>query len=370
MESLDPKSRKVEPPERSTERENGPRGHSSSLSSPEGGARCSDVDGSVSPGACIIESGRPLGGPTGCGHVWHYGGASPHPHPKCERPQRITCGLCGTSRSKRCRATRQSRCEPCAHSHRLMLKRVIVSGVSEAPEVGNYFWCTLTGPGADVLPWDESSCTHGPDVECSGKRGCKVVEIDSAIWNGTAPKRWSWFVTYLRRRFGPLQFVGVWEDQERGVLHRHFLIRLESPSTEKRVRAGVRNIGRRWGFGPQVDVRAITSSAANEAWYIASYATKTVDRVADRRILNPRTGELCRGAGGFRSWSASRSWGDTCKVVRARQRAWAMAGGTAPAGTTGSAGAEGALDPNERISTSAGVEVVDLLRVELGAVLL
>lgn len=371
MTSLDPTDRNTEALERSTERENGRRGRGSSLSTRDGRDVGSDVDGSVTLGAHPVRCSPDIGGgATGCGHVWHFAGASPHPHPKCERPQRIMCGLCGTARSKRCRATRQSRCEPCAHSHRLLLKRVIVSGVGDAPEVGNFFWCTLTAPGADSLPWDSSRCSHGPEVDCSGKLGCKVDEWDSAVWNGTAPKRWSWFITYLRRRLGSLQFVGVWEDQERGVLHRHFLIRLDSPSTEKRVRAAVRNIGQRWGFGRQYDVRAITSSAANEAWYIASYATKTVDRVADRRVLNTRTGEMRRGGGGFRSWSASRSWGDTCKVVRERQRVWAVSGGTALAGTPGTVGAAGALDPNERISTSVGVDTVDLLRAELEAVLL
>lgn len=370
MRSLDQSSRRAEALEQSTERESGPGGHGSSLRAPTEGTCRSDVDGSVTPG--LHPGSRPpdcslSGGLPGCGHVWHFVGASPHPHPKCERPQRIGCGLCGTFRAKRCGATRESRCAPCSRSHRQVLKQVIVSGVGDAPEVGNFFWCTLTGPGVDVLPWDSSRCSHDPDVRCSGKLGCKVDEWDGAVWNGTAPKRWSWFITYLRRRLGPLEFVGVWEDQERGVLHRHFLIRLQSPTTEKRAAAAVRNIGRRWGFGPQADVRAITASAANEAWYIASYATKTVDRVADRRILNTRTGELRRGAGGFRSWSASRSWGDTCKVVRARQRAWAVSAGASGAGTDGGAAA---LDHNERISTSVEVEAVDLLRDQLGAVLL
>lgn len=350
----------------STERENGPGGHGSSLSSTASGPGCSDVDGPgtarVHASDCPPDGG---GGATGCAHVWEYGGASPLPHPRCDHPQRIVCSLCSAQRGKRCRATRESRCAPCAHSHRLLLKQVIVSGAVEARQVGQFFFVTITAPGADVLPWDAGACSHAPEVPCSGKLGCKVDGFDGAVWNGTAPRRWSWFVTYLRRRLGHLEFVGVWEDQERGVLHRHFLMRLDRPTTERRANAAVRNCARRWGFGSQYDVRAITGEAAREAWYIASYATKTVDRVGDRKILNPRTGELRQGAVGFRAWSASRHWGDTCKRVRERQRAWAAASASADP-----AGRSPALDPNEEFSTRVESEVCDLLRAELGAVLL
>jgi hypothetical protein len=34
---------------------------------------------------------------------------------------------------------------------------------------------TLTPPGANVLPFDGSRCSHSPHLRCSGTRGCVVV---------------------------------------------------------------------------------------------------------------------------------------------------------------------------------------------------
>lgn len=227
---------------------------------------------------------------------------------------------------------------------------MVRSGVTQE-QVGQWFWCTITAPGADSLPWDPDVCTHAPDVACSGAKGCRVTEFDAAVWNGSAPRRWSWFMTYVRRRLGEqVQYVGVWEYQERGVLHRHFLVRVERPTTRKRVMAAVRGASRAWGFGSQIDVQSITGDAARQAWYVAKYAGKTVDSIDGRRVLEPRTGEL-RAARGFRPWSASRAWGETMASVRVRQRAWSrQGGGGAKPGAPGG-GAADALDPNSDIST-------------------
>jgi hypothetical protein len=172
-------------------------------------------------------------------------------------------------------------------------------------------------------------------------------------------------MTYLRRRLGEqVQYCGVWEWQERGVLHRHFLMRVERPTTERRVRAAVRGAGRRWGFGSQYDVQSIDGDAGREAWYCAKYASKTVDAVDGRPLLDVRTGEL-RASRGFRAWSASRSWGDSMRVVKARQCAFARAGASGGrhdhAGPAG--GAADRLDSNSEISTLGVVGVVGSLVV-------
>lgn len=49
---------------------------------------------------------------------------------------------------------------------------------------------TLTAPGADVLPWDRSSCTHGQGVACSGLLGCVVSRSARREWERTLGKRW------------------------------------------------------------------------------------------------------------------------------------------------------------------------------------
>jgi hypothetical protein len=205
-----------------------------------------------------------------------------------------------------------------------------------------------------VLPWDSEVCNHRSDIECSGKLGCRVDGFDAAVWNGTCPRRWSWFMTYVRRRIGEqVQYCGSWEYQDRGVLHRHFLLRIERPTTEKRVRAAVRGAARRWEFGTQLDVKAITGDCAREVWYIAKYSSKTVDAVDGRPVLDVRTGEM-KATRGFRAWSASRQWGDTMKSVRERQRAWHMAGAGGAGGSLRpppAAAAGGGLESNSDIST-------------------
>lgn len=308
-----------------------------------------------------LNSGTPS--PSGCVHVYAYCGPSESGlHPKCERPTRLMCRLCCHQVIGRCGSTRSSRCRPCGESHRRRVTQVAKSGMTGA-RFGQFFWCTITAPGADVLPWDPGACNHRPDIPCSGKMGCKVDAFDAAVWNGTAPKRWSWFVTYLRRRIGEnVQYFGSWEDQDRAVLHRHFLLRVDRPISEKRVRAAVRGAARRWEFGTQLDVKAITGEAARECSYLAKYAAKTVDAVDGRTVLDVRTGEL-KDTRGFRAWSASRQWGESMKSVKDRQRCFARsASGTRGAQAPASAAAAaGGLESNPDISTLSPVGVLPTL---------
>jgi hypothetical protein len=159
-------------------------------------------------------------------------------------------------------------------------------------------------------------------------------------------------MTYVRRRLGEqVQYCGVWEYQERGVLHRHFLIRVEWPTSEKRVRAAVRGAARKWQFGTQYDVQSITGDCARQVWYVAKYAAKTVDAVDGRPVLDVRTGEM-KATRGFRAWSASRRWGDTMKSVKERQRCYVLAGsGAHGAPAPAPAAAAGGLESNTDIST-------------------
>lgn len=324
------------------------------------------------PGARQVhaENGPPLGGPGSCSHSYRYVGRASTHHPRCERPSRLMCDRCGDQIIGRCGSSRSKRCKPCGESHRRRLAQVVQSGVT-GNRFGQWFWVTITAPGVDVLPFDPESCSHNPEVECSGKLGCKVGEFDAAIWNGTAPRRWSWFMTYLRRRLGEqVQYCGVWEYQERGVLHRHFLVRVERPTSERRVRAAVRGAARRWSFGSQYDVQSITGDAARQVWYCAKYASKTVDAVDGRRVLDIRTGEL-KASRGFRAWSASREWGDTMRAVKHRQMTWARTGGGASSPMIAAAGAAGVgLDPNSEISTVDLVGSVGALIVPVSAPLL
>lgn len=354
----------------SGERENRLLEVGSALSSTASVTGCGDLDSPVSFGV-HPGFGPPLGGPGCGGHSWQYLGRSQTLHPKCEQPNRLGCTKCGEQLIVRCGSSRASRCQPCGESHRRRLMQIVESGTT-GDRFGQYWWVTITAPGEDDLPWDEAECSHGPEVECSGKLGCQVEWWSAAAWNGQAPKRWSWFMTYVRRRLGDqVQYCGTWEWQSRGVLHRHFLMRSERPTTERRVRAAVRGAARRWGFGSQYDVRSIAGGAAREIAYVAKYASKTVDSIDGRRVLDVRTGEL-KCSRGFRAWSASRSWGDTMRVVKARQCAYARASGqpvaSASAAAAGAAGV--GLDDNSKSSTLDGVGVVGAFVVDSPAAIL
>lgn len=192
---------------------------------------------------------------------------------------------------------------------------------------------TLTAPGADVLPWDVSKCLHREGVPCSGKIGC-VVEADAlARWHATLPRRWSDFVTDLRRLLGrgfpvDVQFMKVYELQSRGALHIHALVRLVGVCSQRRYKAAVRLLARRHGFGAQFDLSAIEAASATEVarvgGYAAKYVTKGCDAIGSIRMLDA-SGAVCRRS--VRVWSASRSWGLTMKDCGLVRRQWAAGGG-------------------------------------------
>jgi hypothetical protein len=116
----------------------------------------------------------------------------------------------------------------------------------------------------------------------------------------------------------------------------------------------------RYGFGRQHNTQAIGRGDAHEiarrAGYCAAYCTKGGDRAT---TLDVTTGEL--RAGGYGPWSASRSWGQTMKSIRAEQLAWVQdqrAAAESPA--TAGPGGVAALDLNSDIyATLPGSVVVE-----------
>lgn len=319
------------------------------------------------PGAWVRPVDRPSQG-TSCDHVW-YGhstwryarGAAPTTATddvECERPKSLVCVLCGEVRRVRCKSTKSSRCVPCSERHRRAIARVIRNGTAKA--IGSTSFVTLTAPGVDVLPWDRSRCSHGPEVGCSGSIGCRVDTAAAAEWNATAPKRWSYFRQYLERWFGlEVAVIGSWETQERGALHRHAVVRFNGVVGEKRLRVAVRSFSARYGFGSRVakDAVQIITDPKRAAYYIAKYATKSADARPVTPFLDRCSGDMF--AGRYRSWSSSRNWGVTIASVWAAQRAWALGGGVAGASAPNAgahAGAVGAgLDLNAESSTGGGL---------------
>ena len=182
---------------------------------------------------------------------------------------------------------------------------------------GQFFLITFTPPGANVMPWDESQCTHAPDGFHSGRRGCRVDAAAAAAWNRTCTKRFSHAMTDIRRRFDPrAQYSKANEVQRRGLMHLHVIVRTTTDLL--RVCREIAAIAQAYEFGPECDVKLCDQGAS---WYLAKYAAKT----ADERQWVPwpdRDGVVTLGAPRMRAWSTSRGWGLTMKELRALQAAW------------------------------------------------
>lgn len=330
-------------------------------------------------------------------HIWRTPEPARVPHPRCDRPNRLVCLVCAEVRLARCGATRESMCVPCSASHRRRLTTIGIDGARRrSPDTPTgVFAVTLTGPGQDVIPWDRSVCNHDPALQCSGKIGCRG-EFEAAMrWNSFARKQISYVPQMLRRRLNcSVEVWGSWEPQERAVLHRHMLVRVEGPISDQTMRRAVKQVAAELGFGRQLTVDMLTLDEAvamfddhelveveqpetsqavvRSVRYCAKYATKCTDHVKklgmfNGKLLDPDTGELRR----LRSWSATHRWGITMKQVKRQQQlfaararnvmqhqveAWEALG--AP-GEPEADGAPGALDLNRATSTITGDQIPD-----------
>lgn len=273
---------------------------------------------------------------------WRHCGTAGPVDGFCSFPGQMVNVWTGEHYLARCCSARPSKCEWCASLHRGDVAAVGRSGWVDNP-LDRAYWVTLTAPGAGVLPWDRSRCSHSAGVECSGSIGC-VVEADAlARWHDELSQAWSHFVTDLRRLLNPglsgavsswpvrLEFFKTYEAQLRGALHVHSMMRLEGVVRDRRFRAAFRLAAFRNGFGRSLDCVMVDISqsmeAARKAGYCAKYAAENADRLPAVRRINSTTGEISYG--GLRSWSSSRRWGDSMRLVQDRRRGWwaGVAGG-------------------------------------------
>ena len=119
--------------------------------------------------------------------------------------------------------------------------RAVVHGALDA-------YCEVYGTEAKVLQgvltcsaepwwWDQTKCSHGPDVPCSGPRGCRVLESvaedQRRLWSArrrdTLNTARTAAIRQLRREGWaeagwPSLLLWVLEDQSRGVPHLHFVL--------------------------------------------------------------------------------------------------------------------------------------------------
>jgi hypothetical protein len=154
---------------------------------------------------------------------------------------------------------------------------------------------TLTAPGeADGLPWDRSLCSHDEGQKCSGKLGCRVLAPAAQKWNGTAPANLTaWLNAAHTRVCRELnrrrpEWLGIWEEQERGVLHAHLLFAAKDRRYVERLAVVLREIAPAHMWGQQVHFRPCAKGRSRGAAYLfktVSYVTKSAANTAESAQL-------------------------------------------------------------------------------------
>lgn len=162
-----------------------------------------------------------------------------------------------------------------------------------------------------------------------------VGGIDLASFNATLTARFNRVLEGIRRGEATpkekgrrarqaFEYFNAREVQKRGALHTHTLV---TPSDGALVISQrlLRELVIRHGFGHKVDVQRIgevhkgrNRTAAGAASYVAKYVAKS----ADQRERVPWEGGT---SATFRTWTASRGWGQTMKAVKDQAREYARA---------------------------------------------
>lgn len=139
----------------------------------------------------------------------------------------------------------------------------------------------VTAPGANVLPWDRSQCTHSDGVRCSGRLGCVTDKDALSLWNSDVESRWTALnraaSARARRRCGRhVMAFRAWEPQRRGALHMNVVV----PCTTAReiasataYRQALVELAPRYGFG-FVDRKRAVKGALHAARYLAKYLSE------------------------------------------------------------------------------------------------
>lgn len=195
---------------------------------------------------------------------------------------------------------------------------------------------TVTAPGRDVLPWDESHCAHRGPHRHDGRLGCRCEPLALWKWSSTLPKRWTRMSNHAAiatRRGGFPEFriwALAWEPQKRGAPHVHVICPVDTARERAAFRSYLAHLQRlapQYGFG-NVDqsFRAFEPSAA--AAYISSYFVRGRKEKAEL-VANVSDPNLpCRLL--YVSPKLLRPAGISMRLLRQVRRYWAWGSGFAP----------------------------------------
>jgi hypothetical protein len=205
---------------------------------------------------------------------------------KAERPRQVPtgrCRACGRHTFGLAAVCRRRKCPGYAPLWAGDQRRKLFENLSAYTDGnGSVLLGAVTPPGAQVLPWDRSWCSHREDEKCSGERGCRVDVVRATGWNLKAPENWRRLhrraYEYVKKNFGikPVLLARVWEVQKRGVLHVHPVLAAGTP-VQRHAAAiyldAIQRFGPQYGFGFSKD-RAKPMANRAAAAYLSAYFVK------------------------------------------------------------------------------------------------
>lgn len=189
---------------------------------------------------------------------------------------------------------------------------------------------TLTAPGKDVLPWDESVCAWRGDHVHSGPAGCRVDLGTAAVWARDLSTRYHRLLMAARQRAGvhePVTCARAWEMQERGAPHVH-MVNVANPVGERFTEALI-EMAPLYGFGVVNDRGYATVGAYAHAAYLGKYVTKgsgARGEMARRELFAYAAALMPRQAVWVSSLLTRRS-GATMQTARLLRSLWAFSEG-------------------------------------------
>ena len=233
-------------------------------------------------------------------------------------------------RAVRCGSRLREVCPGCANLAYGDYHAILRSGVFDASATDRFIFLTVTAPSFGPV--------HRVAKDAAGARSCRCgqihdprddadlrgIPLDVATYdyaaqvdfNATAGQLWNATRTLLVQHFPGLTYAGAYEDQARGAVHLHVLLRLPgdiyAPSVPEQIRALVsgvvttsRDTGLQRTWGRQIDVRSVIPGA--DLGRTLSYTLKSVIGYLTKEVAD---------AGGGRSPRQSAHWASLRQAAR------------------------------------------------------
>lgn len=211
----------------------------------------------------------------------------------------------------RCSNHRTSKCRPCASRYRGRVQSVASEGMWTRE--GFYYLLTVTPPGDR-----EHFLPSGKRCVCTPVGG-----VDLAKWNAGAGKLWNRLLLAIERQYSvrPRYFRAA-ETQVRGGIHHHVILWTPRKFSLRTLRKLAMSVG----YGHEVDLQVLPPGSRKAAYYVSKYVSKSCDSRDEvpwwATFVDEATGEILEGhcRATFRTWSQSRSWGQSMTEIRALAR--------------------------------------------------